>query len=328
MDGVGRMKFKKAIHKAEILLDSYQQSPDMMLLNGFKKVNNTIGSKEYLLNIKYLYVYQILKSQETLPDWYVTLAKAKLNQLELYFNSLFQKVYQDEGVQTEVLNKFLIQRIAWIYQGKFRVYPTTPLDYLPLNLRLKVYVFLYHNEEDAKARCHLRNRISVTLAKLGHVELANFYSVYNWLMAQDIPNTHFAESSHLRHSLNSQKNSSQSTKRLAKDGKEVTAVTELSYYYTQLLNPETMKYDRANVATIDLVALYYHQYPQIEELSLSLKNYLRTKDKKEFYEKVAQKRIKFIRDAVDIPYTLNEVTLSPINQDQLTLYNYLLRITE
>lgn len=105
-------------------------------------------------------------------------------------------------------------------------------------------------------------------------------------------------------------------------------MTELSYYYTQLLNPKTMKYDRANVATIDLVALYYDQYPQLEQLSLPLKNYLRTKDKKEFYEKVAQKRMKFIRDVVHVPCTLKEPKLSPVNQDQLAIYNYLLRITE
>ena len=322
------MKFTKSIYKAENLLDSYQHDPDITLLNAFKKASNDIGSKGYLLNIKYLYVYQMLKASETLPDWYVSLAKSKLNRLESYFNSSFQNVLQDARLETETLNKFLTQRIAWIYQGKFRVYPTTPLDYLPLQLRLKVYVFLYHNEEDAKARCHLRNRISVTLAKLGHLELANFYSVYNWLMAQDVINTHFAESSHLRHSLHSQKYASQSTKRLAKDGQDVTIMTELSYYYTQLLNPKTMKYDRANVATIDLVALYYDQYPQLEQLSLPLKNYLRTKDKKEFYEKVAQKRIKFIRDVVHVPYTLKEPKLSPINQDQLAIYNYLLRITE
>lgn len=322
------MKFKQSIYKAESLLDSYKQTSDVALLNGFKKANHEIGSKGYLSNIKYLYVYQILKVSDVLPDWYVSLAKSKLNQLESYFNSSFRNVLQDARLETESLNKFLIQRVAWIYQGKFRVYPTTPLDYLPLQLRLKVYVFLYQNEEDAKARCHLRSRISITLAKLGHVELANFYSVYNWLMAQDIPNTHFSESSHLKHSLRNQKHAGQSTKRLAKEGQKVSVMTELSYYYTQLLNPKNMKYDRANVATIDLVALYYAQYPQLEELSLPLKTYLRTKDKKEFYEKVAQKRMRFIRDVVHVPYTLKEATLSPINQDQLAIYNYLLRITE
>ena len=84
----------------------------------------------------------MLKASETLPDWYVSLAKSKLNRLESYFNSSFQNVLQDARLETETLNKFLTQRIAWIYQGKFRVYPTTPLDYLPLQLRLKVYDFL------------------------------------------------------------------------------------------------------------------------------------------------------------------------------------------
>ena len=52
------MKFKKSIYKAEKLLDSYQHDPDITLLNAFKKASNDIGSKGYLLNIKYLYVLQ------------------------------------------------------------------------------------------------------------------------------------------------------------------------------------------------------------------------------------------------------------------------------
>ncbi len=268
--GVTFMNFNKAIYKAEELLVNYQTVSDEGLLMGFKKVSNDIKSKGYLLNIKYLYIYQMLKVHETLPSWYSELAQKKLNKLEEYFNEACQNILKESRLNSDELNEFLIKRIAWIYKGKFRVYPTSPLDYLPLQLRLKVYVFLYHNEDDAKARCHLRNRISVTLAKLGHLELANFYSIYNWLMAQDIPNTHFAKSLNLKHSLQRQKYSSQSVKRLAKEGKEVNVVTELGYFYTQLIYPKNIKYDRANVAMIDLVAVYYEQYPQLEELSLPL----------------------------------------------------------
>ena len=273
-------------------------------------------------------MYQVVKVRERLPNWYVLLAKQKMKELENYFDTSFQRILQEAHLETTELNHFLNQRVVWIYKGKFRVYPTTPLDYLPLLLRLKVYVFLYQNEDDAKARCHLRNRISVTLAKLGYLELANFYSVYNWLMAQDVANTHFAHSSNLKHSLQSQKYASQSTKQLIKEGEVVTAVTELGFYFTQLLNAKNMRYDRANVATIDLIVLYYNQYPELEELSLPLKTYLRTKDNKEFYEKVAQKRMKFIRNVAHLPYHLKEMTLTPMNQDQLAIYNYLLRITE
>lgn len=322
------MNFNKAIYKAEELLVNYQEVPDESLLIGFKKVSNDIKSKGYLLNIKYLYTYQMLKVHETLPSWYSELAQKKLNKLEKYFNEVYQNILKESRLDSDELNDFLIKRIAWIYKGKFRVYPTTPLDYLPLQLRLKVYVFLYNNEDDAKARCHLRNRISVTLAKLGHLELANLYSVYNWLMAQDVPNTHFAKSYNLKYSLQRHKYNGRSAKQLVKDGKEVNVVTELGYFYTQLLHPKNIKYDRANVAMIDLVALYYEQYPQLEELSLPLKTYLRTKDKEEFYEKVAQKRMKFIRDVVHLPYNLKETTLTPMNQDQLAIYNYLLRINE
>lgn len=326
--GVIFMKFSKAISKSEALLKDYLDAPDPSLLSGFNKLSNNIHSKGYLLNIKFLYLYQVVKVRETLPNWYVLLAKQKMKELDDYFNASFQNILQEAHLETNELNHFFNQRIAWIYKGKFRVYPITPLDYLPLLLRLKVYVFLYENEDDAKARCHLRNRISVTLAKLGHLELANFYSVYNWLIAQDVANTHFAKSSNLKHSLQSQKYASQSSKQLTKERQEVTPVTELSYYFTQLLNPKNMRYDRANVATIDLIVLYYKQYPQLQELSLPLKTYLRTKDQEEFYEKVAQKRMKFIRNVANLPYHLKEMTLTPMNQDQLAIYNYLLRITQ
>lgn len=322
------MKFSKVISKSETLLKNYLEAPTPGLLSGFNKLSNNIQSKGYLLNIKFLYLYQVVKVRERLPNWYVLLAKQKMKELENYFDTSFQRILQEAHLETTELNHFLNQRVVWIYKGKFRVYPTTPLDYLPLLLRLKVYVFLYQNEDDAKARCHLRNRISVTLAKLGYLELANFYSVYNWLMAQDVANTHFAHSSNLKHSLQSQKYASQSTKQLIKEGEVVTAVTELGFYFTQLLNAKNMRYDRANVATIDLIVLYYNQYPELEELSLPLKTYLRTKDNKEFYEKVAQKRMKFIRNVAHLPYHLKEMTLTPMNQDQLAIYNYLLRITE
>ena len=145
-------------------------------------------------------------------------------------------------------------------------------------------------------------------------------------MAQDVTNTHFRESQHLIRSLQSQKYMSQSAKRLAKDGEDVSKVTELNYYYTQLLHPKNMKYDRGNVATIDLVIFYYDEYPQLKELGLPLKNYLRTHNKEEFYEAVAKQRMKFIRDAVQVPYTLREMIMTPIDQEQLIIYNYLLRI--
>ena len=86
-----------------------------------------------------------------------------------------------------------------------------------------------------------------------------------------------------------------------------------------------MKYDRANVATIDLVALYYKQYPQLEKFSLPLKTYLRTQDINELYNKISQLRVQFIQECLHLSNEgIKEVSL--INEDQLILYNYLLRI--
>ena len=38
--------------------------------------------------------------------------------------------------------------------------------------------------------------------------------------------------------------------------------------------------------------------------------------------------MKFIRNVANLPYHLKEMTLTPMNQDQLAIYNYLLRITQ
>ena len=164
------MKFQKAIHRAEMFFNQYQKEPSVTRLNSFKRLHADLKSRSYLFNIKYLYTYQMLKGADVLPEWYMSLANTRFTELEKFFNSEFHKLLVEDNGQLEELNKFLIQRIAWIYQGKFRVYPTTPLDYLPLKLRLSVYIFLYQNEEDQKARCHLRSRIATSLARLGYLE--------------------------------------------------------------------------------------------------------------------------------------------------------------
>ncbi|CUN03082.1 MULTISPECIES: hypothetical protein [Turicibacter] len=310
------MNINKAIYKSEQLVSLYGEQQNEGLLEESKKLNRGIDSKAYLSTIKYLYLYQYYKTSQTFPSWYSTLMQKKINDLYDYFEKTFANIINKHGKVDEELESFLSRRVVWLYKGNFRVYPTSPVDYLPLELRLKVYVYLYGEEDDPKASCHLRNRIAVTLAKLGHLDLANLFSIYNWLMAQGI-NTHFAKSSNLKTTLSQLKHANEYNKKLQQEGQSVPLVTELCFYFTKLLNRQLMKYDRANVAMIDLVAFYYKQYPQLEQLSLPFKTYLRTKDMKELRDKVEQKRGEFIK-------ATNEVT--SLIEDQVTLYNFILRI--
>lgn len=319
------MNVNKVIYKSEQFASLYSEQNKESILEGVKKINQCIDSKGYFLIIKYLYLYQYCKTSHPFPQWYADLMQKKLKELDDYFEVTFDNIINKNGKQDELLEEFLVKRIAWIYKGKFRVYPTTPLEYLPLELRLKVYLYLYRTEEDSKACCHLRNRISVTLAKLGHLDLSNLFSLYNWLMAQGV-NTHFAKSTNLKTTLAQHKRSNEYAKTLEQEGQQVPLVTELCFYYTKLLNKQLVRYDRANVATIDLVALYYKQYPQLEKLALPLKTYLRTKDMKELYDKIAKNRMEFIREFVHLPNQDIAPELDALIQDQLAIYNYLLRI--
>ena len=137
----------------------------------------------------------------------------RLQELNDYFEIVFSNIMTEREQIDQDLEEFLTKRITWLYKGKFRVYPTTPIDYLPLELRLKVYLSLYQAEDDPKASCHLRNRIAVTLAKLGHLELSNLFSIYNWLMAQGV-NTHFSKSMNLKTTLMQHKRADQYNKKL------------------------------------------------------------------------------------------------------------------
>lgn len=318
------MNINKVIYKSEQFVSLYREQKRDKLLDGVKKLNYPISSKGYTLLIKYLYLYQYCKINQPFPQWYAVLMQNRLQELHDYFEITFSDIVTYRHEVDQELEEFLTKRIAWLYKGKFRVYPTTPIDYLPLKLRLKVYLYLYHAEDDPKACCHLRNRIAVTLAKLGHLEVANLFSIYNWLMAQGI-NTHFSKSTNLKTTLMQHKRADEYNKKLNQENQEFPLLTELCFYYTKLLNRKFIKYDRANIATIDLVTLYYKQYPQLENLSLPLKTYLRTKDMNALYNKISMFRMQFIRECANLS---NEdiADINLINDDQLILYNYLLRI--
>lgn len=319
------MHINKVIYKSGQLVSLYCSQEKGSNLLGIKKITGRVGSKGYIVNVKYLYLYQKCKWKYEFPEWFAKLSQNKIIELEQYFSETFTHILSNENLNEEELNHFLDKRVIWLYKGKYRVYPTTPFDYLPLKLRLKVYCYMYSTEEDPNSCCHLRNRIAITLAKLGHLDLSNLLSVYNWLMSQEI-NTHFASSINLKKTVMNHKRLSEFDKELVREEQEVTTLTELCFYYTNLINKQTLKYDRAHVVSIDLVELYYKQYPQLQKLNLPLKTYLRTKDIRELYDKVAKNRMDYVRDFVSVPGSTTTFELDEITEDQLTLYNYLLRI--
>lgn len=319
------MNINKLIYKSEQLVSLYCSQERESDLVGMKKITGGIGSKGYILNVKFLYLYQKCKWKYALPEWFSKLSQKKIIELEQYFSDALTHILNDENLNEEELNHFLDKRVIWLYKGKYRVYPTTPFDYLPLKLRLKVYNYMYSAEDDPNSCCHLRNRIAITLAKLGHLDLSNLLSIYNWLMSQEI-NTHFASSINLKKTVMNHKRLNECDKELVREEQEVTTLTELCFYYTNLINTQTLKYDRAHLVSIDLVELWYKQYPQLQKLNLPLKTYLRTKDIRELYDKVAQKRMNYIREFASVPSRTTTFELDEITKDQLNLYNYLLRI--
>lgn len=320
------MNINKVIYKSKKLLSLYETSEKESDLIGFKKLTSDISSKGYLLNIQYLYIYQKCKWIRALPTWFAMLSQKKFQELEDHFAQTITNILNDERLNSEELNHFLDKHVVWLYKGRYRIYPTNPFDYLPLNLRLKVYFYLYQAEDDQKACCHLRNRVAITLAKLGHLDLSNLLSVYNWLMAQGI-NTHFASGDNLKTTVMNHKRLNECDKQLTREETEVSLLTELGFFYTHLISKQTMKYDRAHISSIDLVAFYYHQYPQLQKISMPLKTYLRTKDMKVLYDKIAQKRMDYIKEIASLSSQVDITQLDQDTKDQLAVYNYLLRIS-
>ncbi|OSX53222.1 hypothetical protein [Anoxybacillus ayderensis] len=86
----------------------------------------------------------------------------------------------DEKFNNETVLAFITQQIIPYYIGRFNIMFSRELSFLPLLLRLKVYLMMYEAETNLEVKWHIRDRIMVTVAKLGECEIAELLALLNW----------------------------------------------------------------------------------------------------------------------------------------------------
>jgi hypothetical protein len=231
---------------------------DFQYSKSFRRVGrknfNPEKTQSFADSIKYLYAQ---KSNRKNPETYLALAK----QLEAYFHEAIVEVFAQVNLCQDA-DEFM----ALKYYDFGRSYESRLIGRLPTCLRLQLLYHLYLRDEDALHRSFLRSRMAVTLAKLNELDLAQRLAVYNWSLSED---KHFSDYANLRRSL--------------KNIQEEAAVPRrglyeelLAFYQSFIEGCEA--YSAESLLKLDLIALTYTQYPQLHELSLVIKNYLRTGD--------------------------------------------------
>lgn len=313
------MNWNKLISQSQELVKHYVNSGAQEWLLGIQK--NTLllkDEEEFGTEIKYLYLYQRLKEQQGFPEWFLKCAQQKKEQVENKFRIKIKQIIDDTKFNHEV-DSILERKNITLYQKKINIYSTSIIDDLPPSLRLNIYYKLYKIEPSEKMNCYLRNNLATTLTAMGQVKLAQRLSLYNWVISQEFQDIYFANTNHLKTILKKH-SSSTKTKHFSEiDEKASVLARELCVYYQHILN---IPYTAENTATLDLVTACYDQYSELKEILLPVKTYLRTQNKKEFYQKIENLKKAFIYKNYE---SLSIQENSDLIRDQLIIYNELLK---
>lgn len=306
----------------------YNQREFASLTKLFEKTSSDIHDSRFNQNMKFLTIYQQNTNDELMPQSFKLLAQKRIKDIELYMVNTIQSILEDPVYQEEALLAFFESRLVSLYKGKYRIYPSTTISYLPLKLRLSVYYWLYQQETDLETRCHLRNRLAVTLSRLQKKEVAEQIAIYNWVMAQGVSD-YFSKDDMLKTTTKSIIRHSDRYK--TRDFEAETGLKapfgELYVCFTKLLDEKTYKYDKHHSMCADLIALFFKDYPEVKVMSDLVKSYLRTKDKKVLNDKLTKARLELIKRVIHLPNQKTGYTFPEDIKLQLCLYDKLIALT-
>lgn len=100
--------------------------------------------------------------------------------LDMQIESIM-KEYQNLR-DVDFIKLYTEENITPYYESKFTINKSREMSFLPLDLRLYVYNCLLQKEIDIFTSLNYLDRISVTLAKMGHKNLASIACAYNWVL--------------------------------------------------------------------------------------------------------------------------------------------------
>ena len=316
------MNFNKVINHSKGLDKHYIELNDPELLQGIKKEFSSSKKEWFIMSVKHVYLYQKEKEKILFPTWYQELCNQRKKELDDFFFKKMKAIISEAELNEEIEIK-IKNKIMGICKKNNRAYAVSIIDSLPLHLRLKVYLDLYQAEEDLKMLCYIRSKLATVLAILKNIELAQQLIIFNWALAQEFEGFHLADSSQTLSKVNRYKTEPKSLKGI-KIGKETSILAkELIFYYKNLL---IEGYTEANSSILDLVTASYVQYPQLKELLLPIKTYLRTKNLDDLIRSIEALKKAFIYENHEVlliqEHNLEENHL----KDQLVIYNELLHL--
>jgi len=309
------MDYHKIAYKAKKFAQRYDNQLEGDELYSIKRELNPDKDESFYTTIKHLYLYQ--SAICGLPEWYKTLVEFRQKELEAYFLDFAESLIK-EACLSEHTDDFINNKLLKHYQDKGNFYLTPIMDNLPLHLRLKLYVHLYHDESDPKLKSYLRHRMASLFARLGHVKTAQQLSIYNWSVATAKATSYFASVDYLNQTLKAHKTYSYETAHWHTNHDASLLAQELCIYYKTVLETANA-YNTPNMATLELVALSYSHYRQLAPLTFALKSYLRTQDKATFISQLEEQKRIFIYTYEEKIWTDQEL------KDQLIIYKELLK---
>ena len=305
----------------------YQKNESYNGTKVFSQLPDNSQHKYFYKNFKFLYLYERYKEDGKFDDAYIERVQSCYDEIE---DSLFNVVKAQVGSElfsNEEVSCFIEKRIVPLYLNKYSIYPITSISYIPLRLRLYVYYSLYLVEDNEEAKCHLRNRLSVTLSRLNEVGMANNLALYNWVIAQS-ESDHFSKVQAIqttlraivRHHEKYQNFDFVTTTHLE------LPMAEIYCCYTKLLKSLNSTYSLDNVMCLDLLALYYQDYAQISVINNEVKEYLRNKYTLNLSERLSERRMDLIRDTIHLPSAATQYIMPKAIRLQLQLYDELIKL--
>ena len=317
----------KVVVKAMKLEHIYQTNLTYDGFKIFKQLPKDIAHKNFYKNFKFLYLYEKYKEENRFTPAYQQLVQECYQELEQTLSNTIKRLVPEAVFYDKSLNQFISSRVSPLYFNKYAIYPITSVSHLPLKLRLYVYYALYQIETNEEAKCHLRNRLSVTLARLNEVEFASYLALYNWVVAQQT-SSHFAKTRVVQSALHAvtRHDEKYRHRNFEKEVHLKQPMAEIYRCYEKLMTSNQATYSKDNVMCLDLLATYYVEYEQLRVISEILKAYLRTKDTKELNLNLSNARMDLIKASIHLPTHQTEYIMPEVIRLQLQLYDRLIEL--
>lgn len=204
---------------------------------------------------------------------------------KIFLEKEIKKITKNSTFDKEYVEKFVYEKLYPYYKGKFRINMSRELSFLPLDLRLYVYLELIKLEEDIATCTNYINRISITSGKIGTTEskkLAVLASSYNWILnwteINGISKSHnddsFINNMAYVNNANMFRNSL-----FLKEGKtQGEFLEELSFCLSGFSNLNNIVDVKVARIITELICDYFKDYQEINEMVENINRYLETGD--------------------------------------------------